>query len=125
LKDGVTVKRGNVLGDTTAPITTKQLNTVVFALSGARIEANQPLTLRCATQAVPCKISNIAKRMDSSSLEILDPKHAAIEETEVGEVTISADSDICINDFHEVPELGRFVLTRENGEIAAAGVVRL
>ena len=63
--------------------------------------------------------------MDSSSLDTLDPSHTAIEETEVGEVTISADRTICINDFHEVPELGRFVLTRDNGEIAAAGVVRL
>ena len=124
LSKPLTVKRGDVITSGSRPRTTDSLSTIIFAMSSARVPAREKLTLQCATQAIPCHVEKISKRMNSSTLEVLDQDSEALEETEVGEVILHTERPLLFEDFQTIPGLGRFVLTRDNGEICGAGIIR-
>ena len=44
------------------------------------------------------------------------------KETEVGEVIISSEKDLVLENFNEIPELGRFVIIK-GLDIAGAGII--
>jgi len=81
------------------------------------------ITIRCATQETTCRLESIKKRIDSSSLDIIQEDADVLRDLEVGEVTIETKKPIAIKPFKEAQELGRFVFARDE-DVCAGGIIR-
>lgn len=123
LVEPVEIKRGMLLTDAGArPAITQSLHASVFWMSPYPVRVGDPLTFRCTTQEIPCRIASIARRIDSSTLELLEENAEMLKDTEVGEVVIELDAPVITEPYAEIPELGRFVLERTN-TIVAGGII--
>jgi sulfate adenylyltransferase subunit 1 (EFTu-like GTPase family) len=103
---------------------TRRLGASVFWLSPRPLETEgqERLVFKCATQEVPCRVAAISERLNSSTLEQLDPNAGRLEETEVGDMVLEADEPVVVESFYDVAELGRFVLVRGH-DVVAGGIV--
>ncbi|HEY3298824.1 MAG TPA: GTP-binding protein [Armatimonadota bacterium] len=123
LVEDVEVKRGNVLSALDSlPRVTTQVGATVFWMCPRPIKVGERIMFRCNTQDMPCKIAKINKRIDSSTSALLEENANALNETEVGEVIIETEQPVVVENFLDVPELGRFVLEWV-GIIVAGGVI--
>jgi sulfate adenylyltransferase subunit 1 (EFTu-like GTPase family) len=80
------------------------------------------LIFRCSTQETTGKIETIRRRINSSSLEIIEEEANELGNLEVGEVIIKTKNPIVIKTFQDVQELGRFVMVRDE-DICAGGII--
>ncbi|MCO6430863.1 MAG: GTP-binding protein [Deltaproteobacteria bacterium] len=117
------LNRGAVLCDGPSPTITKSFKSSIFCLSPNGIPAEKTFTLKCATQAIPCKVKGIYQKMNSSSLEQTGRNSDKLDETEVGEVIIETEYPVIVENFSKIPALGRFVL-QDSDHICAAGIIR-
>jgi sulfate adenylyltransferase subunit 1 (EFTu-like GTPase family) len=123
--DSVFLDRGNVVCLPDAePTLTDKIAANIFWMSKRDFGKNQKLTMRCATQETSCKIESINKRIDSSTLEIIEENAKVIKNLEVAEVIIKTKKPVAIKDFNDVQELGRFVLV-QNENICAGGIITM
>jgi bifunctional enzyme CysN/CysC/sulfate adenylyltransferase subunit 1 len=122
LSDLFPVERGNIIAhEHTRPFVTNKLEANLFWMAG-NFKKSEQVTLRCSTQETHCKIESITAKYDSSTMEVLQEGASELKETEVAEVSIQTQSPLCITNFADVPELGRFVIMR-NKEVVAGGIV--
>ena len=123
--DSVFLDRGDVLCPPGAePILTNSVTATIFWMSKHGCAKDEKLTMRCATQQTSCKIEQIGKRINSSTLEIISENAERIEDLEVAEVTIKTKRSISIREFNDVQELGRFVLVRDE-DTCAGGIIAI
>jgi sulfate adenylyltransferase subunit 1 (EFTu-like GTPase family) len=123
LVEDVDVKRGQMLSSLESlPSETSQVHATVFWMCPRPIKVGERIVFRCNTQDAPCRIAKISKRIDSSTSELLEENANALNESEVGEVIIETEQPVIVENFMEIPELGRFVLEWV-GIIVAGGVV--
>ncbi len=116
------MERGNIIVHEEArPIVTDSFHATLFWL-GRDFKHGEQLTLKCSTQETACRIESISARYDSSTMDILEQDAQQLKETEIGEVVIKTDKPVCVTHFTDVPELGRFVIVRNN-DVVAGGVV--
>jgi len=83
---------------------------------------DENLLVKCATQEVPTKSCKIQRRIDSSSLEIIQENATELRNNEIAELTIKTKAPIVLERFCDVPELGRFVVVRGH-DIVAGGII--
>ena len=121
--DSVFLERGNVVcSPGQEPIVTNEIWATIFWMSNHNYDGDQKLTLRCSTQETPCKIVSIAKRIDSSTLAVIEENAEVINNLEVAEVIIKSKRPLAIRSFNDVQELGRFVLVRDQNT-CAGGII--
>lgn len=121
--DPVFLERGNVLClPGTEPILTDKISANIFWMTQQDFDIDQKLTIRCATQEMSCKVVSINKRIDSSTLEVLDTDCKMLKNLEVAEITIGTEKPIAVKNFNDVQELGRFVLVQDQN-ICASGII--
>jgi sulfate adenylyltransferase large subunit len=121
--DSVFLDRGDVLCLPGAePILTNIITAKIFWMSKRGYAKDDKLIMRCATQETSCKIERIAKRINSSTLDIITEDAEKIDDLEVAEVTIKTKRPVAIRDFNDVQELGRFVLVRDE-DTCAGGII--
>jgi len=126
---GVTVKhklfidRGNVISTKLSPpIISKEIKGNLFWMDKVPLNKDDKVVFKCATQAVPCTVKAIQRRMDSSTLEIIEEDATTLENREVGEVILSFSTPVIVDNFNDTPELGRFVI--EKGfDTAGGGII--
>ena len=119
----VFIERGNIICEPEKePAITTVFEANLFWMSKNKLDINEKITIKCATQECLCKIDSIISRMNSSSLEIIEKNSKILENLEVGQVVIKTDSPICIKPFSDVEELGRFVLVK-NDNVCAGGII--
>ena len=116
------VERGNVIFKGEPPRERKELKVKLFWLSPEEVREGEKVIFRCTTQEVNCKIEKIEKRIDPSSMKVLEENAKRLEEHEIGEVVLSLDKPVFVDDFNRIKEMGRFVLER-NGGISAGGII--
>ncbi|MBW2973172.1 GTP-binding protein [Candidatus Woesearchaeota archaeon] len=118
------VERGEVACDPAKdkPTVTTRFKGKVFWMSKLPFNKSERITLKCATQEVECIIEKIEKKLDSSTLEVLEEDASELKEWEVGEMIFKTDSPVVIEGFNETPELGRFVLVKGE-DVCAGGIV--
>lgn len=80
------------------------------------------LILRCSTQEVGCSITEIFKKINSSTLEKIEADLSSLNKLEVGEVEIQIKKPVVISTISDVQALARFVLLRNN-TIVAVGII--
>ena len=121
--DSVFLERGNIVclpGN--EPILTDKIAANIFWMTKRDFVKDQKLTIRCATQQTSCKIESINKRINSSTLEVIEQNAKVLKNLEVAEVIIKTKKPLVIKDFNDVQELGRFVLV-QNENICAGGII--
>jgi sulfate adenylyltransferase subunit 1 (EFTu-like GTPase family) len=94
----------------------------VFWMSRQPMAAGEALKIKCATQEVPAKVHRIARRIDSSTLEVIDENASELQNNEIAELTVETKSPVAFETFYDVAELGRFVLVRGH-DIVAGGII--
>ena len=121
--DSVFLDRGNIIcGTDKEPLLTDTINASMFWMSKQDFNQDQKLQIRCATQQTSCKVQNIKRRINSSTLEVIAEDSDVVKNLEVAKVTIKTKKPLCIKDFNDVQELGRFVLVRDEN-ICAGGII--
>ncbi|MHC5060158.1 MAG: sulfate adenylyltransferase subunit 1 [Planctomycetota bacterium] len=121
--DSVFLDRGNVIcfpGN--EPVLTDTVSASMFWMTKRDYEPGMKLAIRCATQETSCKIEKINKRINSSTLEVIDEDSDVMKNLEVAQVTIKTKKPVAIKDFNDVQELGRFVLVHDEN-ICAGGII--
>jgi sulfate adenylyltransferase large subunit len=119
-RDKVFIDRGNIItGNDNLPKVTSEFKAHIFWLDKQPLKEKERVIFRCATQEVPCEISEFVKIINSSTLEEIKGNELKIRE--VADVIIKTESPVVIEDFNKVQELGRFVI--ERGNIVAGGII--
>ncbi len=123
--DSVFLDRGNVLCLPDAELAlTDKIAANIFWMTKQDFDKGQKLNIRCATQETSCRIERISKRIDSSTLEIIEENAGVLKNLEVAEVIIKTKKPVVIKDFNDVQELGRFVLVQDEN-ICAGGIITM
>ncbi len=121
--DSVFLDRGNVVClPSDEPTITDRVAASIFWMTKKDLVKSQKLTIRCATQETSCKVESINKRINSSTLEVIEENAKVLKNLEVAEVIIETKKALVIKDFNDVQELGRFVLVRDEN-ICAGGII--
>jgi sulfate adenylyltransferase large subunit len=119
----VPIKRGDIICKSeNSPALATTLYASIFCFGGRKIDKDTPLIIRCATQELNARITSIKKRIDSSTMEVIQQDAEYIRDLEAAEVVIKTDK-IVVEKFNKLPCLGRFVLV-EDKDICGAGIVR-
>lgn len=119
----VFLQRGNVLCiEGMEPITTNSFEANLIWLSKDEFDISERIKLRLATQEINGTVKSIKKRIDSSSLEILEEDAKKLKNLEIGDIVFVAKAPISITKFNDIQELGRFVLVRGN-DVVAGGII--
>ena len=122
-EDSLFLDRGDVVcRKGSEPTVTDTFNARVFWMSRKPFDINEKLLLRCATQEQKCKVEKIIRRINSSTLEILEENASTLGNLEAAEVIIKTKKPIAIMNFNHVQELGRFVMVRDEN-IVAGGII--
>ncbi|RKY08325.1 MAG: adenylyl-sulfate kinase [Planctomycetota bacterium] len=122
-EDSVFLDRGNIICvPGSEPHLTDRVKANIFWMSKRPFTKDQKLTLRCATQETTCKIDKIARKINSSTLELIGEDADDICNLEVAEVIIKTKKPVAIKDFNDVQEMGRFVLVRDENT-CAGGII--
>ncbi len=122
-EDPVFLQRGNVLcvkGE--EPDVTENFEANLIWLSKEAFDINERIKMRLATQETAGNVKVIKKRIDSSSLEVLEENASIIKNLEIGDVAIEVKNPITLTKFNDIQELGRFVLIRGN-DVVAGGII--
>jgi len=121
--DSVFLDRGNVVClPNMEPTLTNRITANIFWMTKRGFGKDEKMTIRCATQETSCKIESINKRINSSTLELIEKNAEVLKNLEVGEVIIKTKKPIAIKNFNDVQELGRFVLVRDENT-CAGGII--
>jgi sulfate adenylyltransferase large subunit len=117
------LERGNIICEPEQePSLTDSFYANIFWLAKEDFNRSEKLTLRCATQEISCKIEKIIRRLNSSTLEVIEEDADKLSNLEVGEILIKTKRPIVVKRFNELEELGRFVLVKDEN-ICAGGIV--
>jgi len=123
LEDKVSIKRGDVIvqgGDTPSPRNIIKGN--MFWMSEEPLLVGKPMTFRCATQKVECTAERVERRINSSTLELVEENAKRLEQNEAGVVYLKSKEPIIVEDFSFIEELGRFVIERDHN-LEGAGII--
>ncbi|MHC1572571.1 MAG: sulfate adenylyltransferase subunit 1 [Methanosarcinales archaeon] len=117
------IDRGDVIVHDGAdlPAVRDEIRANIFWMDRTPYKIGKTVWLRCATQEVACEIEKINRVIDSSTLESIGDGVNEIRDREVADITIRTTKPIVIERFSSIPELGRFVLARE--DTCAGGII--
>lgn len=119
----VFLERGNVICEPgKEPSLADTFSANLFWMAREGFNKQERITLKGATQEIYCKVEKIARRMNSSTLEVIEENADRLEPLEVGEVVIKTKRPIVLKRFNELEELGRFVLVRDENT-CAGGII--
>lgn len=123
LEEPLSVNRGEVVvqkENPPAPVDRFKGN--IFWMSSEPLQVNKRITLRCATQEVGCVAEKIERRIDSSTLELIEENATELRQNEAGIAIFKTERPILVEKFPLVEELGRFVIEREY-KLEGAGII--
>lgn len=122
INNDINIKRGQIAcAINQLPTVATEFKATLFWMAAKPLKINEPIILKCVTQETSVIIKKIHKVMDSSTLLIID-RNDEIKETEVAEVDIFSTKPLVIETFKHLPELGRFVLVKDE-DIAGGGII--
>lgn len=123
IKDDPFIERGEIICQKeTAPLVNDTIKANVFWMSKQGYKKGQRLIFRSVTQEILGTISQINRRVNSSTLETLEENAPVINNTEVGDVTIKLDKPAVLDSFYKIQETGRFVLA-DQYDTVAGGII--
>ncbi len=122
-KDPAFINRGDVICSTSAePVLTNQFRANIFWMRKKDFDKSKRIKIKCSTQETTCEIEAIEKRINSSTLEIIQENAQNLKNLEVGQVVIKTKKPLVVKEFSDLEQLGRFVL-EEDENICAGGII--
>jgi len=119
LKEDSRVKRGEVCGlADSPPVARKSFLGEMVLLSGKVLE-NESLLIKCATNKVKGKISKIIKKIDSETAKEIHTDPQRLNPNEAAWVKFKLSEPMVVEEYSQVPALGRFILEKNHKNIAA------
>ncbi len=119
----VFVERGEIaVRKNDAVSATNQFVADIYWLSKKPIRIGEKIIIRCSTQEKAATIKEVRRKMNSSSLEIISNNLEEIQETEAAEVMIETKEPMVIERFNDIPELGRFVVVKDDVTVAGGTI---
>lgn len=116
------IKRGDVCSHPESRSNViKKFKGKIFLLSNIDLKCSDVVSVRCGTADVRCKIFNI-RLLDSRNGNVLEEDAKVVRAGDAAELYFETESPSVFENFSEIPQLGRFVVSKDN-KIAAAGVV--
>jgi len=123
VEDSLFLDRGFVLCKSgEEPFLTDTFEANLFWMAKKEFNKGDKIFIRCSTQEMGGKIEAIKKKINSSTLELIEEDADVLRNLEVGEVIIKTKNPIMIKSFYDVQELGRFVIVRDE-DICAGGII--
>lgn len=121
--DPLFTDRGQVIcTEENVPKKSKEITGKLFWMSNTPLKKGETVKIKCATQERSCVIKEIYKRLDSSTLQLIETDAAELKNREVGEILFEVDSELIIDDFNKNPAMGRFVIEKDF-DTAGGGIV--
>ena len=122
-QEEIFINRGDVLCfPDKEPVLADEFKANIFWMSKKEFNKENRIMIRCATQETMCEVKEIKKRINSSTLEVIEEDAGILKNLEVGQVVIKTKKPIAIKTFDDVEELGRFVFI-EDENICAGGII--
>jgi hypothetical protein len=112
------VKRGQILAGDLSSVISDRIQANIFWLDQTSYQIGEGLLFRCVTQEVPCRIEKISRKFDPASMELTKEDASSIQGTEVADILIQLDGKAVVDPFNEIPEMGRFVLEKDERPVA-------
>lgn len=123
ITDKLFIDRGNVISTKEdKPVLTKKIKGNLFWMDKEPLKKGDSVSFKCSTQEMRCTVISIQRRMDSSTLKIIEENADTLENREVGEVMLSFSDFVIVEDFNKTPELGRFVIEKSY-DTAGGGII--
>jgi sulfate adenylyltransferase large subunit len=123
LSKPVFVERGEVVAQKeNPPKATDHFKGNILWMSYEPLQINKTMILRCATQEIECTAERIEKRINSSTLEIIEENAMVLKLNEAGVVIFKTQEPIVVEKFNFIEELGRFIIEREH-DLKGIGIV--
>jgi len=123
---GITVssgflRRGQVISHINdIPLVTSSFKGHVFWMENSPYSQGEQITFKCATQETSCTLQ-IEKVFNSSTLKMVKHNGKKIENRQVADVKIETVNPVVVENFNDIPELGRFILERK--DCCAGGII--
>jgi small GTP-binding protein len=114
------IKRGEVCGLVDSPPFAVREFLGEAVLLERNLKKGDKLEFRCGTARVSCEIKEIRERINSETGEVVERNPNMINENDAA-VILFATEPLVVEEFSEIPELGRFVLVKDRN--IGAGVV--
>jgi sulfate adenylyltransferase large subunit len=122
-QDSSSVKRGFILvGKDDIPELSDTFRASVFWMFDKPWDVTKSYGLQCSTQDVTCRIEKISRKIDSSTLEVIEKDMDRLHRYETGDVVIRTEPPILTDSFAEGSEFGRFVVKQE-GRVVGVGLI--
>ena len=83
-------------------------------MAGEPLRAGKAATLRLATQEAEVVVEAIERKIDSSTLDVIEKEADKLSLNEAATVTFRSEKEIALEKFSFIEELGRFVIERDN-----------
>jgi len=115
LNETLSIKRGGILAQKeNSPKLSVSFKGNIFWLCKEPLKINKTINLRCSTQEVDCIVERIEKRIDSSTLNIIEENAKELRLNEAGLAVLKTKKPIVIEKFGFIEELGRFAVGRDH-----------
>ncbi len=122
LEDKIFLDRGDIISTPqNQPKIADKFNAHVFWLDKTPYKKGERIKLRCTTQEIMCEIEKIGRVLDSSTLKLIAEDADEIKNREVADVIVKTSKPVVIENFNNIPELGRFVF--ERNDTCAGGII--
>ncbi len=123
MEEQIFIERGEIASlEDQKPAIVEEFKANVFWLGNEPLRLHKKYLLKLTTQERECEIVLIKKRVNSSTLEVLQESGAEVLTNEVAEVIISTTKPIVLDSFKLSKNTGRFVLV-DNYDVAGGGIV--
>jgi len=123
LNEMLPIKRGDILvQQEKPPMLSIFFKGNIFWLDEKPLEINRIMVLHCSTQQTQCIIEKIEKRINPSTLDIIEKNAKEVKFNETALIIIKTDKPILIEKFSFIEEFGRFVIEKDC-RLAGIGII--
>ncbi len=119
LKEDSGIKRGEVCGLADSPPVAKKSFLAEMVLLSGKLQENESLLVKCATNKVKCQVSKIIKKIDSETAKEIHKDTQKLNPNEAAWVEFRLSEPMVVEEYSQVPALGRFILEKNDKNIAA------
>lgn len=119
------IKRGEVCGRPDNPPRVAQEFSGEMVLLSGNLRKEETVTIRCGTAKVKCEVREISQRINSETGAPLEEFSEEVKPNEAAIVKFHALEPLVMEKFSDIPELGRFVVAKDDKNVGAGIVLEV
>jgi len=123
LEEQIFVERGEVACTAAArPRAARSFSANIFWMGDRHLRKGSAYRIKLTTQEIDCKIKEVRRVINSSTLDEVSQKSREVAKNEVAEIVIECKKDVVFDTFDRIEETGRFVLVDGN-RVSGGGII--